>query len=377
MKKNLKLIYIVELALFFLILILCSTLNVMANNYRNYLVITFLLLLIIPCYYIFGMPKDNNYNKNSGIRTIIMFIMIFGIVGYLLGIFLGFNRGYSITFSTIFNGIIPIILLTIIIEILRFIVLKKAFYNKIAIVIFSMLSSLIYILLYLSDIDSSYEIFVFFSTIIIPYIAIESLCSYLSVNIGFLPCIVFKLIIFLYPYIIPIVPNYGDYIKSVLDILLCFSIFVTINKGLLEFDKSKKRVNRFNFNVFTIPLIIVLLLMIVFTSGIFKYQLVAIASNSMNPIYYRGDALMIEKCNIKDIKVGDVLVFKSEKRIITHRVIKIYKENDKIKFITKGDNNKTRDVLISDDSNYIGKGIFVLKYIGYPTVWLNEKFMEG
>ena len=377
MKKNLKLIYIVELALFFLILILCSTLNVMANNYKNYLVITFLLLLIIPCYYIFGMPKDNNYNKNSGIRTIIMFIMIFGIVGYLLGIFLGFNRGYSITFSTIFNGIIPIILLTIIIEILRFIVLKKAFYNKIAIVIFSMLSSLIYILLYLSDIDSSYEIFVFFSTIIIPYIAIESLCSYLSVNIGFLPCIVFKLIIFLYPYIIPIVPNYGDYIKSVLDILLCFSIFVTINKGLLEFDKSKKRVNRFNFNVFTIPLIIVLLLMIVFTSGIFKYQLVAIASNSMNPIYYRGDALMIEKCNIKDIKVGDVLVFKSEKRIITHRVIKIYKENDKIKFITKGDNNKTRDVLISDDSNYIGKGIFVLKYIGYPTVWLNEKFMEG
>ena len=377
MKKNLKLIYIVELALFFLILILCSTLNVMANNYKNYLVITFLLLLIIPCYYIFGMPKDNNYNKNSGIRTIIMFIMIFGIVGYLLGIFLGFNRGYSITFSTIFNGIIPIILLTIIIEILRFIVLKKAFYNKIAIVIFSMLSSLIYILLYLIDIDSSYEIFVFFSTIIIPYIAIESLCSYLSVNIGFLPCIVFKLIIFLYPYIIPIVPNYGDYIKSVLDILLCFSIFVTINKGLLEFDKSKKRVNRFNFNVFTIPLIIVLLLMIVFTSGIFKYQLVAIASNSMNPIYYRGDALMIEKCNIKDIKVGDVLVFKSEKRIITHRVIKIYKENDKIKFITKGDNNKTRDVLISDDSNYIGKGIFVLKYIGYPTVWLNEKFMEG
>jgi len=377
MKKNLKLIYIVELALFFLILILCSTLNVMANNYRNYLVITFLLLLIIPCYYIFGMPKDNNYNKNSGIRTIIIFIMIFGIVGYLLGIFLGFNRGYSITFSTIFNGIIPIILLTIIIEILRFIVLKKAFYNKIAIVIFTMLTSLIYILLYLSDIDSSYEIFVFFSTIIIPYIAIESLCSYLSVNIGFLPCIVFKLIIFLYPYIIPIVPNYGDYIKSVLDILLCFSIFVTINKGLLEFDKSKKRVNRFNFNVFTIPLIIVLLLMIVFTSGIFKYQLVAIASNSMNPIYYRGDALMIEKCNIKDIKVGDVLVFKSEKRIITHRVIKIYKENDKIKFITKGDNNKTRDVLISDDSNYIGKGIFVLKYIGYPTVWLNEKFMEG
>ncbi len=377
MKKNLKLIYIVELALFFLILILCSTLNVMANNYKYYLVITFLFLLIIPCYYIFGFPKDNNYNKNSGVRTIIIFVMLFGIIGYLLGIVLGFNKGYLLSFNTIFNGIIPIILMTVFIEILRFIVLKKAFYNKYVIVIFTLLTTLIYILLHYSDINSNYKIFVFFSTIVIPYIAIESLCSYFSVNIGLLPCILFKLIIFLYPYIIPIVPNYGDYFKSVLDILLCFSIFVTINKDLLEFDKSKKIVNRFNFNIFTIPLLVVLLVLIILTSGIFKYQLVAIASDSMNPVYYRGDALMVEKCSINKIKVGDVLVFMSDNRIITHRVIKIYKENDEIKFITKGDNNKTRDDIISDDSNYIGKGIFILKYIGYPTIWLNEKFMEG
>ena len=377
MKKNLKLIYIVELALFFLILILCSTLNVMANNYKYYLVITFLFLLIIPCYYIFGFPKDNNYNKNGGIRTIIIFVMLFGIIGYLLGIILGFNKGYLLSFNTIFNGIIPITLMTIFIEILRFIVLKKAFYNKYVIVIFTILTSLIYILLHYSDVNSNYKIFVFISTIVIPYVAIESLCSYFSINIGLLPCIVFKLIIFLYPYIIPIVPNYGDYFKSVLDILLCFSIFVTINKGLLEFDKSKKIVNRFNFNVFTVPLLVVLIVLVIFTSGIFKYQLVAIASDSMNPAYYKGDTLMVEKCSINKIKVGDILVFMSDNRIITHRVIKIYKENDKIKFITKGDNNKTRDDIISDDSNYIGKGIFILKYIGYPTIWINEKFMEG
>ena len=73
MKKNLKLIYIVELALFFLILLLCSTLNVMANNYRYYLAITFLFLLIIPCYYIFGFPRDNNYTKNNSIRIVVLY----------------------------------------------------------------------------------------------------------------------------------------------------------------------------------------------------------------------------------------------------------------------------------------------------------------
>lgn len=377
MKKNLKLIYIVELALFFLILILCSTLNVMANNYRNYLAITFLFLLILPSYFIFGFSKDNNYNKDNGLRTIIIVTMIFGIVSYLLGLFIGFNKGFSIDFNTIFNGIIPIILLTISVELLRFIVLKKAFYNKKTIILFTIFTSIIYILLNVSLIDSSYKMFLFFSTIIVPYIAIEALCAYLSVNIGFLPCVVLKFILFLYPYILPIVPNYGDYLKSVIDILLCFSIFFSINKNLLVFDKSKKRINKFIFNAFTIPLLIVLVILIILISGIFKYQLIAIASNSMIPSYYRGDALMIEKCNIKDIKIGDVLVFKSEGRVITHRVIKKYMEHDQLKFITKGDNNKTRDGIISDKSNYLGKGIFIVKYIGYPTVWLNEKFKEG
>ena len=377
MKKNLKLIYIVELALFFLILLLCSTLNVMANNYRYYLAITFLFLLIIPSYFIFGLPKDNNYNKNSGVRIVILFTMFFGIISYLIGIIIGFNRGFNISTNTIFYGIIPIILLTITIELLRFIVLNKAFYDKISILFFTIFTSLIYIILNFTGVNSSYDLFILFSTIIIPFLAIEILCSYLSVNIGFLPCIVFKLIIFLYPYIIPIVPNYGDYLKSVIDILLCFTIFITINKGLLEFDKIKFKVNSFKYRVITIPIFMLLIVLVLLTSGIFKYQLIAIATNSMKPTFYRGDAIMIEKCDIKDIKMGDILVFVSEGRIITHRVIKIYKEDDNIKFITKGDNNNVKDDIISDESNYIGKGIYGIKYIGYPTVLLNEMFMEG
>ena len=377
MKKNLKLIYIVELALFFLILLLCSTLNVMANNYRYYLAITFLFLLIIPSYFIFGLPKDNNYNKNSGVRIVILFTMFFGIISYLLGIIIGFNKGFNISTNTIFYGIIPIILLTITIELLRFIVLNKAFYDKISILFFTIFTSLIYIVLNFTGVNSSYDLFILFSTIIIPFLAIEILCSYLSVNIGFLPCIVFKLIIFLYPYIIPIVPNYGDYLKSVIDILLCFTIFITINKGLLEFDKIKFKVNSFKYRVITIPIFMLLIVLVLLTSGIFKYQLIAIATNSMKPTFYRGDAIMIKKCDIKDIKMGDILVFVSEGRIITHRVIKIYKEDDNIKFITKGDNNNVKDDIISDESNYIGKGIYGIKYIGYPTVLLNEMFMEG
>ena len=376
MKKNLKLIYIIELALLFLVLILCGSMNVMANTYRKYLAITFLFLLIIPCYFIFGFPKDNNYNKNSGVRIVLIHLMIFGVIGYLLGVLLGFTNGYKYTLDSFVSGVIPIILLTVSVELLRFIVLKKAFYNKKVIVLFTILTSIIYIILYYNTVDTSFRLFVFICTVVIPFIAYESLCSYLTVNLGFLPCIVFKLVLFLYPYLIPIVPDYGDYIKAVFDLILAYSIFVSINKGLLAYDKSNKKVNRFNFSVFNIPILIVLILLIVFVSGIFRHQLIAIASNSMNPVFYRGDALMIDKCDIKDIKVGDILIFKKDKRIVSHRVIKKFKVNDEIKFLTKGDNNKQKDDIIVDNSNYIGKGIFIVKYIGYPTVWLNERFME-
>lgn len=376
MKKNLKLIYIIELALLFLVLILCGSMNVMANTYRKYLAITFLFLLIIPCYFIFGLAKDNNYNKYSGVRVVLIHVMIFGIIGYLLGLILGFNNGYKYSLDSLVNGVIPIILLTVSVETLRFIVLKKAFYNKKVIVLFTLLTSIIYILLYYSSIDTSFKLFVFICTVVLPFIAYESLCSYLSINLGLAPCIIFKIIVFLYPYVIPIVPNYGDYLKTVLDLILAYSIFVSINKGLLAYDKSNKKVNRFNFSIFTVPILIVLILLIIFVSGIFKHQLIAIASNSMNPVFYRGDALMIDKCDINNIKVGDILIFQSDKRIVSHRVIKKYKVNDEVKLLTKGDNNKQKDDIIIDNSNYIGKGIFVIKYIGYPTVWLNEKFME-
>ena len=116
------------------------------------------------------------------------------------------------------------------------------------------------------------------------------------------------------------------------------------------------------------------MIIIILVSGIFKFQLVAIASNSMNPVFYRGDVLLIEKCDIDTIDVGDILVFKNNNSVVTHRVIKREVVNNSIKLTTKGDNNKAKDDIISTSSNVIGKAHFAIKYIGYPTIWLNELF---
>ena len=115
------------------------------------------------------------------------------------------------------------------------------------------------------------------------------------------------------------------------------------------------------------------MIIILLVSGIFKYQIVAIASNSMKPIYEKGDAVIIEKKNPNKIKEQDILVFKKNNTYITHRVIEIIKNENNYNFITKGDNNKELDKYKVPENEVIGTVKYIIKYLGFPTIWLNEQ----
>ena len=129
-----------------------------------------------------------------------------------------------------------------------------------------------------------------------------------------------------------------------------------------------------NVNLITIPVIIFLIIIIILVSGIFKYQMIAIASNSMVPVYERGDAIIFEKVDGKNIEIGDIVVFKRNTIIVAHRVVKIKEESSKRYFYTKGDANNAVDVGYVEEKDMMGVVRRVVKYIGYPTVWINELF---
>ena len=95
----------------------------------------------------------------------------------------------------------------------------------------------------------------------------------------------------------------------------------------------------------------------------------------MKDVYQRGDAVLIYKYNknsVSKINTGDILVYRYNDTVITHRVVDKYYSDGHIVFRTKGDNNKTVDnnVVLDDDV----KGIVInkIKYIGYPTILLQE-----
>ncbi len=85
-----------------------------------------------------------------------------------------------------------------------------------------------------------------------------------------------------------------------------------------------------------------------------------------------GDVMVIYGVKPKDIKIGDVIVFRSNirKEPIIHRVIETKEANGKMIFKTKGDHNSNSGI---DDTNIaedrlIGKAVFKLPFVGYVKI---------
>ena len=375
MKKNIKVIFWIEVALLIINLIFYMLIKVIPSELNVYLVITFLLLMVIPIRLFFGKQKDENYYTGYVNRTVITVLMAVGIIIYALGILLGFAKSYGYNLVSLRN-VISIIALVVLMEYIRLFVVKNNYTNIKSTIVFTILLSLLEIFanLRISQLADSYKVFVFISSVIIPIFAEQFLCTYLTYKAGMKPSLLFRLIVKLYIYAFPIVPNLGDYLFSFVKILTPFIIFFVINRAMVEEEKSKRIITTNTLSIASIPIIACLVVLVMLISGIFKNTLIAIASDSMSPTYNRGDAVIYEKIKPDELKKGDILVFRHSNIIVTHRIVEIKKKKDTYYYTTKGDANDNIDSYVSTSDNVVGKVNYAIKYIGYPTVLLNELF---
>ena len=129
-----------------------------------------------------------------------------------------------------------------------------------------------------------------------------------------------------------------------------------------------------------IPIIVLMIMLICFVAGLFKYKPVAIMSNSMKPKFSRGDVVIISDIEQKDVgnlKIGDIIVYRLDNSRVIHRIAEIKEYNGKLFFRTKGDNNPTVDRDYVEKEQILGVVEMVIPKIGYPTVWLSELFQNN
>lgn len=362
-----------------LVIILLLLLNIFWFKMPNSYLTAFLLLIIFGIsVLLLGYEKDRHRFKKDGLLMVIAFALVYQFLIYISGIFLGFvNNGYSLSILNIIRNIAPVILLIITEELLRYELVVKGEKKKgliiLSVVLFILLD--ISVSLYLYNLTNYNDLIEMVAIILIPSISKNILYTYFVLRFGYLSNIVYRLIMELPTYLIPIIPNINVYLEAVITFIYPIILYVITKKTLKEEQEEDLRKNKVIPNIVSGVVIIFLLVIVALTSGVFKYYFLSIGSGSMSPNINKGDVVIVKKVaeeELNEIKSGDVLVFRQDDRVVVHRVIEVRVEDNQYSFITKGDNNDEEDNWVITGDMVIGTTTLRIPVVGYPTIWLNE-----
>ncbi len=148
-----------------------------------------------------------------------------------------------------------------------------------------------------------------------------------------------------------------------------------------------------SYTILVVAIVIVIIQFLSVYSGA-SFPLSPIKSNSMDPALVEGDMVAWMPTSIEDVKIGDIVVFKSytkwpSEKLIVHRVrdIKRDEATGRLMLETKGDANEWGDQnepclqapYIRDDHLLgkvicIGKHPLKIPFIGYIGIFVNEGF---
>lgn len=207
---------------------------------------------------------------------------------------------------------------------------------------------------------------------LIPLIAKNVLYSYISMKSDWKLASIYELFTKLYLWLSPILPNAPWIMVAIIETTIPTILFFYIRYANSKNSEIKSRQEIENVNPKnSIPLVVLVILVIWFTIGVFPIKPIAIASGSMEKELYVGDVVIVKKCNANDIVNGDIIQYQMKGYTVIHRVIEKKQKNGEYYFTTKGDNNPSEDKESVKEDQVLGKVIFKVKYLGYPAIWLN------
>ena len=378
MKKINKYIMFIYLLIFvFLFLSFIIFLPNMSRIYFDFINPIFWIILFFVSKL---LSKGDNVKKKyryDYLQIIFISVMVYLITYYLLGLVTGYNTlPYDRSFIGIVKNLWSFVIVIVFQEYIRQILINRSGKNKMLLIIItgiytaSSVINMSYSYLF-SDFNT---ILKFIYVILIGEVSKNILITYITYKSNFIPSVVYLIMLQLPIYILPIIPNFNWFLEGCFKLLLPFSIFILCSK----FYERREGINfkRKKTNLSLLPIIFVLLPIILLVSGILKFQIMAVASNSMYPHFKRGYILLYEKLTEeekKQIKENDIIVFKKDDSIIFHRVIEIKYNDFNIKhYVTKGDNNNVIDKGYITNKDIVGVYKISIPYLGYPSVWLQE-----
>jgi len=368
--KNNK-VYLFTIIIFIWIILFNYLKNII--NYHNIINFIFWITILIISITTFNKGYKRNKYKDILFKDILIFILLYVIIYYLSGFIVGFQQSpLNFGLSNTIKNLIKYVLLRIIIETTKYYLIKEN-NTKIFIVITTILFIIINIdINYIINLlEQPKELFKYFSNTIIPTTIYGIVGTYIIKNSSLKSNILLQIVPLILTYTIKISPNLDWYLYSVFHIVYLLLLYTYLKYEIDKREKTEQKAKKIIYS--QIPIISISIIMILFVLGIFTYVPIGVMSNSMKPIFERGDIIVYKKVkNINDIKENDIICYQLDNIKVMHRVIKIENINNKKYFTTKGDNLLSNDPLKVKEEQIIGTIIFTIPRLGYPSVWLYE-----
>ena len=229
-----------------------------------------------------------------------------------------------------------------------------------------------------TDIVGYLDIVKLFAQYIGPEFAQNLFAVYLVYLGGPMSSIIYLGVVQGFHWLSPILPDL-KWITTALIGILCptFSmmslqtIYLNASKQLRRKDKGEE--NPIGWMITSIISIAI----IWFTVGVFPIYPSVIATGSMEPDIKPGDVILVKKIvnmeGINSLEVNDIIQFKRDSILISHRIIDIINDEKKgISFKTRGDNNTSADTELVRPEDVKGIIKYTVPKVGWPTLLIKS-----
>lgn len=348
--------------------------------FNNYINVAMWFTVALISYFL----TKNDYNRylQSSDKSQVTFIIVlmYLMIYFMCGLITGYqHNAYSLTLSGILMNTFTFMTVIVFQEYLRQVLVNYSGGKMSALVFITLL----FILISLNYGSLPYEFsngesgFKYICSTLLPLCVSNMVFTYLTLISSYRPALIYRLLTTAYSIYLPILPNINWFYSGLCGILVPAIIYVVINyshtKLVTKMTRAEEKESK---PTAYIPALLFTIVVMAFVLGFFKYQPVAVVSNSMYPFFERGDVVIIEKLEVEEmdrIKKGDVIKFAGEGYYVVHRVVDISEdEKGELLFTTKGDYNNTVDFDKVPASKVEGIYLTHVKYLGFPSVWLSE-----
>lgn len=224
------------------------------------------------------------------------------------------------------------------------------------------------------DLQGYESIVKFFAQFFLPEFSKNFLATYLVFLSGPVSSLIFLGTLESFNWLSPILPDLQWITAASVGILTPIFMFTTMQSmfDVVSKQRHERDVKKEGLASFIITILLSVGI-VWFAVGVFPVYPSVVVTGSMEPMIYPGDVILVKKTtDIKEVQIGDVILFERDQIRISHRITEIITKDGVPNYRTRGDNNNVEDSQLVSPEQIRGEIIKVVPKIGWPTMLIKS-----